>query len=54
MDLVNVDPDLVREFGRLITGVSWGGGVIVAAIALKLGGPALAEIFRALRGRDGG
>ena len=50
MDLSQVDPELLDRIDRIIRGVWWGGGALVAAICLRVGGGALADIIRSLRG----
>jgi hypothetical protein len=49
MDLGTVDPQLLERLDRMIDSVSWGGAVLVAAIALRVGGPSLARIILAIR-----
>lgn len=53
MDLGNIDPELLKELRTLIAGVKWGGGAIIAAIALRIAGVDLGDLVRAVTGRGG-
>lgn len=53
MDLSSIDPDLLKELRTLITGVKWGGGAIIAALALRIAGVDLGDTIRAITGRGG-